>query len=136
MHGPACDCCCRLLGKKWSRAWWNWPRLAPESSSSKTSCKPVRRTLSSRCPVLEMSSRMIPWHCKFIPIQSLPFHFVFVFCSTATWELGFCEGGKKRSNKQPLLLLFLSERYNFFCCQLSFKLCICILFENSYVSSF
>lgn len=91
MHRPACDCCCRLLGKKWSRTWWNWPRLAPESSSSKTSCKPVRRTLSSRCPVLEMSSRMIPWHCKFIPIHSLPLPYISCFfCSTAPWELGFC----------------------------------------------
>lgn len=129
MHRPACDCCCRLLGKKWSRTWWNWPRLAPESSSSKTSCKPVRRTLSSRCPVLEMSSRMIPWHCKFIPIHSLPLPYI--SCFFAVLHLGswvsVCGGG----NKQPLLLLlFLSERYNVF------KLCIYILFENSYVSSF
>lgn len=131
MHRPACDCCCRLLGKKWSRTWWNWPRLAPESTSSKTSCKPVRRTLSSRCPVLEMSSRMIPWHCKFIPIHSLPLPYISCFflqyCALGVGFLCVCGGG----NKQPLLLLlFLSERYNVF------KLCIYILFENSYVSSF
>lgn len=131
MHRPACDCCCRLLGKKWSRTWWNWPRLAPESSSSKTSCKPVRRTLSSRCPVLEMSSRMIPWHCKFIPIHSLPLPYISCFfCSTAPWELGFCVCVGGATNSHCYCCCFLSERYNVF------KLCIYILFENSYVSSF
>lgn len=102
MHRPACDCCCRLLGKKWSRTWWNWPRLAPESSSSKTSCKPVRRTLSSRCPVLEMSSRMIPWHCKFIPIHSLPLPYISCFflqyCTLGVGFLCVCVGGATNSH--------------------------------------
>ena len=54
----------RMLGKRWSRVWWNWPRLAPEFSSSKASCRPARRRLSRRCLVLQMNSTMTPCHCK------------------------------------------------------------------------